>query len=624
VAIVLVKNSIPLPSPDQAKGQVSAKPATRQIVLSCVLLACACFLTYSRALSNGFVNYDDETYITQNRHVQAGLTRATIGWAFSTTDGGNWHPLTWISHALDVQMFGLSPSGHHFVSILLHTLNAVLLFLLLWKATDAPGRSLIVALLFELHPLNVECVAWAAERKSLLSALFFFVALAAYGFYLRRPSIQRYGLVALSFALGLMAKPMVITLPCVLLLLDFWPLRRIKLPGQPDGRSEFAQRSFSYLLLEKAPLFGLVVASAITTLIAQRSSQAIMPLGVLPLSWRLVNAISGYSLYLVKAIYPVGLAAFYPIAALLWWQFLASVLLLCAVSIWAWRERKHHRYVMVGWLWYLGTMVPVIGLVQVGSQAMADRYAYIPLIGIFVVAVWRLADLADSFSLPRLWRVVATGAVLLGFALLTWRQTSFWQNDLALWTHSAEVTTSNLVAEDNIGLALMSRGRFDESIVHFDNAIRIRSDEATPYIALTYVLRDRDPQQAIANGLAALSLTRDPRQVVAIKGNLGIAYNHIGDFEQASESFQEVLRLEPSEATAIMGLGFALLEQRAQKVKQDVERHPTAEGYRDLGSVYEQASDMERARQSYQKALGIDPKLSSAQQGLQRLAKPAP
>jgi protein O-mannosyl-transferase len=592
-------------------------------VLSCVILVFTCFLTYSRALSNGFIEYDDETYITQNRYVQAGLTRATARWAFSTTAGGNWHPLTWISHALDVQMFGLSPAGHHFMSIVFHTVNALLLFLLLCKATGALGRSLTVALLFALHPLNVECVAWAAERKSLLSALFFFLALAAYGWYVRRPSISRYGLLALSFALGLMAKPMVITLPCVLLLLDFWPLRRVNLQPQSEKGRDIGQRSFSYLLLEKTPLLALIVSSGIITLIAQGTTKAIMPLKVLPLSWRLVNAVRGYSLYLVKAIYPVGLAAFYPITALQLWQFLASISLLSAVSIWVWRERKQYPYLIVGWLWYLGTLVPVIGLVQVGSQSIADRYAYIPLIGIFVMVVWRLADVADSFSLPQRWRVVATCAVLLVFALLTRRQVGFWQNELTLWTHAAEVTTSNLVAEDNLGLALMDVRRFDESIVHLNNAIRIRPDEATPYIALTYILRSRDPQQAIKSGLTALSLPIDPKQSVAVYGNLGIAYNHIGDYPHASESFQEVLKHEPAQATAIMGLGYALMEERAQKLKQDVEKRPSAEGFSELGSIYEQASDAEHAAQAYHKALSIDPRFSSAQQGIQRLADPA-
>lgn len=623
MAIAIVKSSMPLHSGYRANERVSPTPTRQHIVLSCLILASACFLVYSRALSNGFIEYDDETYITQNRYVQSGLTRATARWAFSTTAGGNWHPLTWISHALDVQMFGLAPAGHHFVSIVFHALNAVLLFLLLCKATGALGRSLTVALLFALHPLNVECVAWAAERKSLLSTLFFLLTLAAYGWYVRRPSIQRYGLLALCFAFGLMAKPMVITLPCVLLLLDFWPLRRVKLQAQPESRTDVAPRSFSYLLLEKAPLFSLVVASAVTTLIAQSSTKAVMPLRVLPLSWRLVNAIRGYSLYLVKAIYPGGLAVFYPITSVPLWQFLASILLLTAISIWAWRERKQYPYLVVGWLWYLGIMVPVIGLVQVGSQSMADRYAYIPLIGVFVMVVWRLADAADSLSLPQRWQAVAACAVLLIFALLTRRQVGFWQNELSLWTHTAEVTPSNLVAEDNLGLALMDMHRFDESIAHLNNAIHIRPDEATPYIALTYILRDRDPQQAIKSGLTALSLPIEPKQAVAVNGNLGIAYNHLGDFSHASESFQAVLKQEPAEATAIMGLGYALMQQRAQKLKQDVEKHPSAEGFSELGTLYEQASDAGRAGLAYQKALSIDPSLSSAQQGIQRLSRPA-
>lgn len=603
--------------------QVASKHTTQQVVLVCGVLFAGCFLLYTRALSNGFVDYDDAVYITQNTQVKAGLSWATIRWAFTTYSGGNWHPLTWVSHALDVQIFGLSAGGHHFTSIALHTLNAVLLFLLLYKATDALGRSFAVALLLAFHPLNVECVAWAAERKSLLSTFFFLLALAAYGFYVRRPSIQRYSLVTLAFAFGLMAKPMVITLPCVLLLLDFWPLRRVD--GQVDRASEEAivQRSFSFLLLEKAPLFSFVLASAVMTLIAQSDSHAIMPLGTVSLSWRLANAILAYSLYLIKAIWPVGLAAFYPIAALQFWQSVVSFLFLTGVSFWVWRERKRHAYLIVGWLWYLGTMVPVIGLVQVGSQAMADRYAYIPLIGIFIIVVWGLGDALDNLSCPLQWRLVGTCAILLIFAALTRRQLGYWQSELQLWRHTAEVTTSNLVAEDNLGLALMDLHQFDEAIVHFDNAIRIRADEPTPYIALAYVLRDQDPQQAIKNGRIALSLINDPKEAIAIDGSLGVAYNHIGDFGRASEIFQQVLREDPANSTAMLGLGYALLEQRAQKLRQELDKHPTAEGFSQLGTTYEQVTDVGRAQQAYLKALSIDPRLSSAQQGMERLTKSA-
>ena len=617
------KSSIPLKRINSEIQRVAPERIRQQVVLACAALFAVCFLLYTRALSNGFVDYDDEVYVTQNAQLKAGLTGATVRWAFTTYVGGNWHPLTWISHALDVSIFGLSAGGHHFMSILLHTLNAVLLFLLLYKATEALERSLAVALLFAFHPLNVECVAWAAERKSLLSTFFFFLALAAYGWYARRPSIQRYGLVALSFALGLMAKPMVITLPCVLWLVDFWPLRRVN--GQADHASQGAisQRSFSFLLVEKAPLFAFVVASAVMTLIAQGESHAIMPLGAVPLSWRLANSVLAYSLYLIKAIWPVRLAAFYPIAPLQFWHILASFLFLAGVTFWAWRERKRHTYLLVGWLWYLGTMVPVIGLVQVGSQAMADRYAYIPLIGIFIMVVWGLADALDALSCPLQWRAVGSCAILLVLAALTTRQLGYWQNELQLWRHTAEVTTSNLVAEDNLGLALMDLHEYDEAIVHFNNAVRIRADEPTPYMALVYVLRDRDPQQAIKNGRIALSLISDPKDAMKINGNLGVAYNHIGEFGRASELFQQVLREDPANSTAMLGLGYALLEQRAQKLQQDLDKRPTAEGFSQLGTTYEQATDTRRAQEAYLKALSIDPRLSSAQQGMERLAKPA-
>lgn len=589
----------------------------RSTTLICFVLASITLAVYSRSLFNDFVEYDDGVYITQNQHIREGLSVTTVRWALTTFDTGNWHPLTWMSHALDVQIFGLNPAGHHFASIALQALNAILLFLLLWRATGSRARSLIVALLFTVHPLNVESVAWAAERKTLLSTLFLFLSVGAYGWYVRRPSFGRYASLLACFAIGLMAKPMIVTLPCVLLLMDYWPLGRMD--SSPPPIDSLPRKSFFGLVVEKIPLLVLSAASALITVMAQARGKAIMPLSALPLAWRIKNAASAYVLYLFKAIWPAGLACFYPEKDLSWWLAALSVLLLGSIGLFAWQQRRRKPYLIVGWLWYLGTLVPVIGLVQVGSQAMADRYAYIPLIGIFLIAAWGFCNSAEKFSLSVHWQAVTAAAVLAGLTVLTVRQVGFWKDRLALWTRATEVTEANVVAEDNVGIALMNANRYDEAIVHFNNAVRLQPNEPASYIGLGYVLRDRDPQAAIQSCLAALGLTQDPKQLVTLYSDLGVAYSHTGDYRNAAKSFGEVLKRQPLESSAMMGLGSALLHQSAQRMQQELEKHPSAEGFSQLGSLLEQARDAEGARKAYQSALVLNTNLSSAKQGLERL-----
>ena len=375
-------------------------------IILCVLLGAVTIALYSPVLWHSFVVLDDRDYVTANAHIHDGLSWRTIQWAFTSTEAANWHPLTWLSHALDYQLFALNPAGHHFDSVLIHALNAVLLFLLLEWVTRRVGPSLLVAALFALHPLNVESVAWVAERKNVLSTLFFILAIAAYVWYARKPEWRRYLLVAVLFAAGLMAKPMVITLPFVLLLLDYWPLERMSLDETESAAAvaaEVPRVAFSRLLLEKIPLLVLSAASAWITLIAQRPAKR--TLADLPLGIRLENALVSYGSYLWKMLWPSRLS-FYPhsVSALPAWQWILSTLVLVGVSaIVIMFHRK--RYLPVGWFWFLGTLVPVIGLVQVGEYAMADRYAYVPLIGIFVMIAWGLADLADAKHVRAVWLV---------------------------------------------------------------------------------------------------------------------------------------------------------------------------------------------------------------------------
>jgi len=350
---------------------------------------------YNPVNRHPFVNYDDDRYVTENAHVHNGLNWDTLTWAFSAEEQGNWHPLTWLSHALDFQLFHLNATGHHFTSLLIHSANAVLLFLFLLYATGRVGPSWFVAALFALHPINVESVAWVAERKNVLCTFFFFAALLAYCWYARKPAWRRYLAFAGLFALGLMSKPMVITLPFVLLLLDYWPLGRLK--ESPPSASPIPQASLSKLLVEKLPLLALSAASAAITMQAQRAGGAVRSTAQFSLGVRVENAVVAYATYLWKTIWPAHLAPLYPHPgdSLPVWEVVISALVLLAVTSVVARFRAK-RYLLTGWLWFLGTLVPVIGLVQVGDQAMADRYAYIPLVGIFVMIAWGVADLADS------------------------------------------------------------------------------------------------------------------------------------------------------------------------------------------------------------------------------------
>ncbi len=510
----------------QGRGRPTPKPAPRQgpsltsknlKTVLCVLLAAVTIAIYSPIVGNSFVVLDDQEYVTANPHVHGGLTWSTVKWAFTSTAAANWHPLTWLSHALDYQLFALNPAGHHLDSLLIHALNAALLFLLLAWTTKRVGPSLLVAALFALHPINAESVAWVAERKNVLSTLFFFLAIAAYVWHAQKPDWRRYLLLAALFAAGLMAKPMVITLPFVLLLLDYWPLGRIA--GTRPAVVGATQLTVSRLLLEKTPLLFLSAASALITLRAQRSGMAVRSLHQLPLAVRIENALVSYGLYLWKMVWPARLAPLYPHpgTALPDWQWGLSALVLVGVTgvVLIFRGKG---YLPVGWFWFLGTLVPVIGLVQVGDAAMADRYAYIPLIGIFVMVAWSLDDLAAEKGISTFWRVLPATCVLVALSVVTFRQLSYWENEYTLWAHTLAVTEQNPFAHDAMGAALMDPGlamtannldgldteqkRMDAARQHFERALELRRQMAQhnpgylPDMANTLIhLADQDRSQ---------------------------------------------------------------------------------------------------------------------------------
>ncbi len=463
-------------------------------VVLCVLLVAVTLALYSPVIGHSFIKWDDQHYVTANPHIQGGLGWNTIKWAFTSTDESNWHPLTWLSHALDYQLFGLNPAGHHFDCVLIHALNAALLFLLLAWITKHVGPSLLVAALFALHPLNVESVAWVAERKNVLSTLFFILAITAYAWYAQKPAWRRYLLVAVLFSAGLMAKPMVITLPFVLLLLDYWPLERMPLDeGQSGAASNVGvpRVAYSWLLLEKIPLLVLSAASAWITLIAQRTAERTVE--EFPLAIRIENALVAYGLYLWKMLWPTRLALYpHSAIALPAWQWILSTLILIGVTAFVVALRRK-RYLPVGWFWFLGTLIPVIGLVQVGEASMADRYAYIPLIGIFIMIAWSLADWAEARKVRTVWRVLPAVCALTALSCVTYRQMSYWESDYDLWAHTLAVGESAF-AHDAVGADLMNP---DQAMTQHD-LLNFRTEQERMYEARRHFERALELRRPLA------------------------------------------------------------------------------------------------------------------------------
>ncbi|MFZ0772531.1 MAG: tetratricopeptide repeat protein [Candidatus Sulfotelmatobacter sp.] len=592
----------------------------------CGLLALVTFAVYLRSAGNPFSDLDDKGYVTENRHVQQGLTQETLRWALTSTTASNWHPLTWLSHALDCELFGLDPAGHHLMSVLFHVLNAMLLFLLLARSTGAKGRSFLVAAIFALHPINVESVAWVAERKNVLSMFFFLLTLAAYGWYARRPQIGRSFIVALLFILGLAAKPMIVTLPFVLLLVDFWPLQRVLDWQSPSQAFPVPQLRFRRLVLEKSPFLLLALASSAVTMIAQKNSFAIDQNMKLPV--RLANALYAYSMYVAKFFWPVHLAPYYPYEGLRLspWHVLLCALFLAAVTLWVWWERSQ-LYVPVGWLLFLGTLIPMIGLVQVGDQAMADRYSYLPLVGILVLAVWRAADFAQSRKLSLRICALAGGVLVTILSFLTWRQIGYWHSSYELWSHTLAVTKENYLAEDFIGMDLLEQGGqaggghyADEALAHFQNAVRINPMDAIGHLDLGAALQGHGQlQEAIQQYRMALAPARDPHVIVMSLTNLAMVYSKLGDFTQARQYYGEVLKREPHNQFALAHLEELNLEERIQALDQSVSAHPSPKAYLDLGQLQEAAGQIAEARASYREAVKLDPKSYEGKMALSRL-----
>jgi len=578
----------------------------------CALLAITTLAAYWGVQRHDFT-FDDDSYIVGNTQIQDGLNAKSLRWAFTSTEEANWHPITWLSHIVDVQLFGLDAGKQHVTNLLLHMANAILLLLLLFRLTGALWRSAFVAALFALHPLHVESVAWIAERKDVLSTLFWLLTLFAWLAYVRSKKAGPYALTLALFALGLMAKPMLVTLPFTLLLLDFWPLHRLTLPLR--GRS----KEIKALLWEKAPLFAMAAASGVITFIAQRSGGAVQTLAGLPLSERAANAARGYVAYLGKTFWPSALAVYYPHlrAGLFAASTIAAIGALAVLTVVILRlGRKAAPYLSFGWLWYLGTLVPVIGLVQVGDQAMADRYTYMPLVGIFTAAVWGTADLARD---NRVLRHAAMGmglAVLAVLLILTRRQAAYWADEETLFGHTLAVTSNNWLAHTNYGLALYQKGRIKEALAHYKEAVRIDPDafDAHNNLGVAYNNGGR-VDEAIAQYHEALRI--QPRSAVAFY-NLGLALAKKNLWSEAITHYQKALQFKPDLPEARLNLGLALKhENRTSEALEQFEaarrlKPRASQVLNEMGMAYETMGSYPEAIAHYQAALKLKPDFAEA------------
>ena len=508
------------------------------LLVAGAVIALLTLIIYSRVGNFEFTNFDDPDYVAQNQTVQRGLTLEGIRWAFTTNFMGNWHPLTWLSHMVDCHLFGVKPGAHHWVSVGIHVCNSLLLLWVLYRYTNALARSAIVAALFAVHPLHVESVAWVAERKDVLSALFWFLTMWAYLRYVETRSGVPYAFVLLFFALGLMSKPMLITLPFALLLLDYWPLRRVAI-----------RWDWLRLTREKLPLFALTVLSSIITFTVQRQGGAVGSLEKFSPEARVANALVAYAAYIGKTILPENLAVFYPHPGS-WpdWQFFGAALLVLLLTVGALALRRPATYLFVGWFWYLGTLVPVIGLVQVGEQAYADRYTYIPLIGIFLAAVWGVGDLARRFKWPRFAVPAATALMLAAYAAVTMSQVGHWQNSATLFHHAVSVTKDNHVAHYNLGQTLSVNGRIHEAIEHYHATLRLKPDHEGAHnnLGLTCALQGRWPQATNHYMHALRSNPKNPD----VHFNMGIAQLSLGHPATAIDHFTKTLRERPAHPLA--------------------------------------------------------------------------
>jgi len=596
-------------------ARITSRNSKMTKFLYAILLVVAVIAVFIRSTAFQFVNLDDVDYVTQNPHVMGGLSPENIAWAFTSFHAANWHPVTWISHMIDSQLFGLNPWGHHLVSVLLHTANTLLLFFLLSRLSGTLWKCAFAAALFAIHPLHVESVAWVSERKDVLSTMFLLLTLAAYANYVQLRTFRYYCLALLAFALGLMSKPMLVTVPFLLLLMDYWPLGRFTERNSSSDDSVSDQplippSSTWSILKEKIPFLILSMASCIITVLAQ-SSLAVISLEELPFSLRAANALVAYSAYIGNMFWPFNLGAYYPFSGVLpLWKVMGASILLLSISMLALKNIKRYPYLAFGWFWYVVTLVPVIGLVQVGAQSMADRYTYIPMIGLFIAIVWGIHDLAETAGATRLVRAGAAILVLI-LSVISYRQVGYWKDSEAVFGRALEVTNDNWFAHSLYGVALDEQGKYAQALPHFIKSVQINPNYSKSRYSLGIALkRVGRLDEAIVNYRAAIKI--DPG-FVAARNNLATALTAKGNFDEAIVLLQQIVQLQPDNVMYRNNLAHALdkkgfLNEALVQYLEALRLDPnSALNHRNIGSVYHRLGRFEEASLHLANAARLDP-----------------
>lgn len=582
-----------------------------RVLLLCGALALITVIIYWPVRGQQFVNLDDDVYVTENTHVRNGLTWENVRWAFQTTHGKHWFPLTWLSHMTDCQLFGVDAGAHKTVNVAFHIASALLLFLVLKRTTVALWPSFFVAALFALHPLRVESVAWVAERKDVLSVFFWMLTLWAYVRYVERPGVGRYLWIALFFTLGLMAKPMIVTLPLVLLLLDFWPLGRTR--WVPATRPGLTKANLRCLILEKVPLFGLAAVGSSVTLGVSRSVGAVVSTDTISMQLRITNALVSYAQYLGKIFWPhdlTVLGAFPQALPLL--PVIASAFLIAGISVIAVYTAKRYPYLLMGWLWYLGTLLPVIGFVQLGGlQSVADRFTYIPSIGIFICVAWTIADMVAMRPGLREAAILGEAAAILACAATTRLQLHYWEDSVALLRRAVAITSGNFLAEANLGVALCNQGQIEEGVAHLQEALRLSPEYAYAHNQLGRIyFSEGKVDEGIDHLRKAVEL--EPGSA-ADHNNLGTALSRERRFDEAAVEFTRALELEPAYALADLNLGGALIslgrtEEAVPYLREAVRLRPdNGDAHYNLGVLLAEQGRRQEAISELQHALKLEP-----------------
>lgn len=589
-------------------------------------LAIAVLAVFWQVHSFEFVQYDDDRYVSNNKHILSGLRVENVIWVFTSVHGGNWHPITGLSHILDCQLFGPNAGRHHLVNLLIHIINTLLIFVIFRQMTGALWASAFVAACFGLHPLHVESVAWISERKDVLSTLFWLLTIAAYFRYVKMPSIGRYLLTLMFFALGLMAKPMVVTLPFVLLLLDYWPLGRLELFGTDKSNNRkkpFAidkWKNFWKLVLEKVPFFVLSAIFCAITIFVQSGTGAVKDTEQFSLSVRMANAVVSYGRYIGKMIWPAELAFFYPHPheKIIYWQLFGVFILLVVLTFLVMRESARHKYLLTGWFWYLGTLVPVIGLVQVGGQSMADRYTYIPFVGLFIVVAWGTNELLAKWRYKKPVLLLSSLAVILILAVLARWQVGYWRDSMSLFEHAIRVTEGNYVAYDGRGLVYKRKGQYSLAVSDFKKALAANPRYAAAYGNLGLVCNSTG-QYDMAISCYNKAIEINPKKALAYN-NRGNAYSGKGRLDLAISDYNKAVEIDPELAEAYYNRGNAYMDKGKGQLDlaiadydKSIEINPRdAVAYNNRGLAYMSKGDFDHAISDYNKSVEIDPKYAIA------------